>query len=202
MRQAMRLTAPHRGVAERNESSQFEEGAICQYGRHFGGPLPGEFQRVARTLFPFPEGMAQTEADLTVSHGRKAVDEVFLVTPEMAAFQDQGEDHMVAPPDEGTEGKFDVFCKKSRVIQILIREILKVFSLDELAGVRVEAVRNQQAMGPKFALKGFMDLFQQVPDFWGDAGLGCKELGIGQQGNVFGRKIHGSQRGDDGTRAS
>ena len=79
------------------------------------------------------------------------------------------------------------------VIQVLIREILQVFSLDELAGVRVEAVRNQQAMGREFTLKGFMDLAQQVPDFRGDVGLGCKELGVGQQGKFFGGKVHGAK---------
>ena len=146
--------------------------------------------------------MAQTEADISVRHRGEAVDEVFLVPPEMAAFQDQRKDHVVAPPDEGAKGKFHVFCKIPWVIQVLIREILQVFSLDELAGVRVEAVRNQQAMGREFLLEGFMDPFQQVPDFWGDAGLGCKELGVGQQGQFFGGKIHESQWGDDETRAS
>ena len=145
--------------------------------------------------------MAQTEADIPVRHGRKAVDEVFLVPPEMAAFQDEGKDHVVTPPDEGTKGKFDVFCKKPWVIQVLIREVLQVFSLDELAGVRVETVGNQEAMGREFPLKGFMDPFQQVPDLRGDVGLGCKEFGVGQQEKVFGSEIHESQRGADETRA-
>ena len=46
-----------------------------------------------------------------------------------------------------------------------------MFALDELAGVWIEGVRNQQVMGLEFTLKGFMDLFQQVTDFGGDVGL-------------------------------
>src|SRR5438105_3787896 len=119
-------------VIRADEPRHLEEWTVRQDGCHFRFAIMGHRQRMALPSFPLPEGRPQTEAEVAAGYIMVPVNQVPLVTQESLPLQDEGENEMVAPPEQRTKGKLILVEEVFGKVEILVREILQMFPFDEL----------------------------------------------------------------------
>src|SRR5262245_13827166 len=104
-----------------------------------------------------------------------------LVLTHQTSFKDPSPCHMVTPPDQCTEGALFGAVKMLGAVEILVGERLQMLSLHQLCAGRIILRQFRKSCVEEFLAQNLSRDFQLGTDFFADACLLLKKVGVRQQ---------------------